>query len=406
MRRSPLVFIFITVLVDMLGYGMVLPLLPFYVQQQDGGALVAGSLGSLYAAMQLVSGPVLGGLSDRFGRKPILLICLTGTSLAFILLGLASTIELVFLAVMLDGVTGGNLTTAYAYIADVTSPAERSRGMGLVGAAFGLGMIGGPAAGGLLSAYGLAAPAFAAATVAMINVLFGLLVLPESMPKDKREKSVSLKGLNLAAQMGNLNRSGASRLLLAAIFALNLAFAGLQTNFPLFSQARFGWDSVKNGFFFAFVGVSAVLIQGLLYRWIQPLLGERRLARIGLGLMAAGLTAGVLSPVDWLLFPCIGLVAIGSGVSIPSLTGLVSNAAGAGTQGRLMGGMQALLSLAAIIGPALAGLAFEKVSIFAPYLLGSVLALLALWMVARWNQRETKNETLRVLSSSVQELEG
>ncbi len=383
----------------MLGYGMVLPLLPFYVQQQDGGALVAGSLGSLYAIMQLVSGPVLGGLSDRFGRRPVLLICLAGTSMAFVLLGLANTIQLVFLAVMLDGITGGNLTTAYAYIADITSPVERSRGMGLVGAAFGLGMIGGPAAGGLLSAYGLAVPAFAAAVVAMINVLFGLVVLPESLPEDKRVKVISLKGLNLAAQLSGLPKLGASRLLLAALFVLNLAFAGLQTNFPLFSQARFGWDSGKNGIFFAFVGVCAVLIQGLVFRWVQPVLGERRLVRIGMGLMAVGLTAGVLSPVDWMLFPCIGLVAMGSGISIPSLTGLVSNAVKEGAQGRLMGGMQALLSLTAIIGPAMAGFVFEGVSIFAPYLLGSLLALLALVMVNLWDKRESEKHAVRSSAS-------
>ena len=267
--------------------------------------------------------------------------------------------------------------------------------MGLVGAAFGLGMIGGPAAGGLLSTYGLAVPAFAAAAVAIINVIFGVFVLPELLPSEKRVKAISVSGLNLVAQLRSLPRLGANRLLLGSIFALNLAFSGLQTNFPLFSQARFGWDSVKNGIFFAFVGVSAVVIQGLVYRWVQPLLGERRLAHIGLGFMAAGLIAGVLSPVDWLLFPCIGLVAMGSGISIPSLTGLVSNAVEAGAQGRLMGGMQALLSLTAIIGPVMAGLAFERVSIFAPYLLGSMLAMLALGMVNLWNQREAKRELIR-----------
>ncbi len=403
MRRSPLIFIFITVLVDMLGYGMVLPLLPFYVQQQEGSALAVGLLGSLYAVMQLACGPVLGGLSDRFGRRPVLLICLAGTSLAFILLGLANTLQLVFLAVMLDGITGGNLTTAYAYIADITSADERSRGMSLVGAAYGLGMIGGPAAGGLLSAYGLAVPALAAAAVALMNVLFGFFVLPESLPKDKWVKAIHWKGLHLVAQLGSLPRLGASRLLLAAIFSLNLAFAGLQTNFPLFSQARFEWGSVKNGIFFAFVGVSAVFVQGVLYRWIHPRLGERRMARIGLLLMAVGLVGGVLSPVDWLLFPCIGLVVMGSGVSIPSITGLLSRAVEAGAQGRLMGGMQALLSLTAIIGPATAGLVFERISIFAPYLLGAALVLLAFGLVSRWNPHEPRNEVVQTSAVPVQE---
>ena len=165
-RKPSLLFIFITVFVDLLGYGMMVPLLPFYVQKQQGGAAIVGSLGSLYALMQLLSGPILGGLSDRYGRRPVLLTSLLGTSLAYLLLGAADSLSGIYLAIMLDGITGGNLTTAYAYIADVTSREERSRGMGLVGAAFGLGLMAGPVLGGLLSAYGLGVPAFAASAIA------------------------------------------------------------------------------------------------------------------------------------------------------------------------------------------------------------------------------------------------
>ncbi len=377
MRRSPLTFIFITVLVDMLGYGMIVPLLPFYVQQHSGGALLAGSLGSVYALMQLLSGPALGMLSDHYGRRPVLLICLLGTSLAFGLLGLANSLPLIFLAVMFDGITGGNLTTAYAYIADVTAPAERSRGMGLVGAAFGLGMIAGPALGGLLSAQGLTLPAFCAAGVALANTLFGFFVLPESLPRERRTVGFRWRGLNSLAQLRRLPGLGAGRLLLAAIFTLNLAFVGLQTNFPLFSRARFGWNSLQNGLFFGYVGICAVVVQGLIFHWLQPRLGERRLALVGLGLMAAGLAGVGFAPAAWQLFPLIGLVALGSGVSIPSLTGLISNQVSATAQGRLMGGMQALLGLTSIAGPALAGLAFEQVGPPAPYALGGLLALVA-----------------------------
>jgi DHA1 family tetracycline resistance protein-like MFS transporter len=378
MKRSPLIFILITVLVDMLGYGMVLPLLPYFVQQQEGGAVLAGSLSSLYALVQLFSGPVLGALSDRWGRRPVLLICLFGTSLAFLLLGLAKSLPMVFLAVLLDGITGGNLTTAYAYIADVTAPAERARGMSLVGAAFGLGMIGGPALGGLLSGYGLMLPAFCAATVAFANLIFGLITLPESHPREKRAAAISWRSLHVFGQLSGLPAQGASSLLLAAVFTLNLAFAGLQTNFPLFSQARFAWSSVDNGFFFAYVGICAVLVQGVLYRWVQPRIGERRLAGAGLVLMMLGLSGTALAAQAWLLVPMIGLVALGSGLSIPSLTGLLSNQVGESAQGRLMGGIQALLSLASIVGPALAGLSFERIGVSAPYGLGALLVLVAL----------------------------
>jgi MFS family permease len=306
------------------------------------------------------------------------LICLLGTSLAFLLLGLAQSIPLIFLAVLFDGITGGNLTTAYAYIADVTAPSERARGMGLVGAAFGLGMIGGPALGGLLSGYGLMFPAFAASALALANVVFGFFVLPESLPPDKRMSHITWRQANFFSQLAGLPGHGANQLLLMAIFTLNLAFIGLQTNFPFFSQARFAWSSVDNGIFFAYVGLCAVLVQGLLYRWFHALVGERWLAGLGLSLMAIGLAGTALAARAWQLIPFIGMVALGSGISIPSLTGLLSNRVDAAAQGRLMGGVQALLSLAAILGPALAGLAFERIGTSAPYALGALLVLAAL----------------------------
>ena len=361
-KRSPALFIFITVFVDLLGYGMIVPLLPFYVQEHQGGAIIAGSLGSLYALMQLVSGPVLGALSDRYGRRPVLLTCLLGTSFAYVLLGSAGSLAWIYAAIMLDGITGGNLTTAYAYIADVTSPEERSRGMGMVGAAFGLGLMAGPALGGLLSVYGLGIPAFTAAAIALGNVIFGLLVLPESLPPERRVQHLRWGVLNPAGQLWELFQISGIRGMLAAMFTLNLAFSGLQTNFPLFSQARFGWDAARNGIFFAYVGVVAVTVQGGLYRWLQPRLKERRLINGGLALMCLGLTGMALAQQDWLLYPLVGIVALGSGVSIPSLTGLVSQRVGAEAQGRLMGGTQALLSVTMILGPLMAGVAFEQIS--------------------------------------------
>jgi MFS family permease len=376
-RRSPLAFIFITVFVDLLGYGMMVPLLPFFVQRQAGGAAAAGLLSSLYAGVQLFSGPVLGALSDRYGRRPVLLACLLGTSLAYVITGLADSLPVLFLAIALDGATGGNLTTAYAYIADVTAPEERSRGMGLVGAAFGLGLMAGPALGGLLSGFGLSVPAFTAALIALGNVLFGFFVLPESLPPERRTRTPARHLLNPFSQLAGLFRIAPIRGLLAALFTLNLAFAGLQANFPLFSQARFGWDSVRNGVFYAFVGVCAVLIQGVLFGRLQPAFGERRLARAGLLLMAMGLAALALAPQDWMLYPSVAVVALGTGTSIPALTGLVSGRLAAGEQGRLMGGTQTLLSLTSILGPTLAGVSFERLGAAAPYWLGAGLAAVA-----------------------------
>jgi DHA1 family tetracycline resistance protein-like MFS transporter len=377
-RRSPLIFIFITVFIDLMGYGMVIPLLPFFVQRQAAGATAAGALGSLYALMQLIAGPILGALSDRYGRRPVLLLCLLGTATGYLILGLADSLPLIFIAIMIDGITGGNLSTAYAYIADVTTKENRARGMGLVGAAFGLGLMAGPAIGGLLSAYGLSTPAFFACVLTLSNVVFGFFVLPESLPPEKRMPIERWRALNWLTQLSVVFRLATIRWLLLATFALNLAFAGLQTNFPLFSQARFGWDATRNGIFFAFVGVCAVVVQGILYGWLQPRVGEKRLAIIGLILMALSLAAVAIAPTDGLMYPIVALGALGSGTSIPSITGLISQRVSSGEQGRLMGGTQVVLNLALIFGPIIAGLSFERVDIAAPYWLGSMFAVSAL----------------------------
>jgi MFS transporter, DHA1 family, tetracycline resistance protein len=376
--NSSLIFIFITVFVDLLGYGIMLPLLPFFVQAQNGGAAIAGALSSLYASAQLFAGPLLGALSDRYGRRPVLLVCLLGTSLGYLMLGLANSLPLIFLAVLIDGLTGGNLTTAYAYIADVTTPENRARGMGMVGAAFGLGLMAGPALGGLLSRYGLYVPAFTASAIALSNVVFGFFVLPESLPLEKREiKSIS-QILSRGKQFTNLFRQVNIQKFIVALFLLNLAFAGLQSNFPLYSNYRFHWTSTQNSFFYLYVGICAVFIQGFLFGKIQPHFGERRLALAGLLSMTLGLMFMAYAREAWMLYPAVTIIALGTGLSIPSLTALVSFRVSESEQGRLMGGTQTLLSLTAIIGPTLAGISFEWIAFSAPYWLGSLFSLLAL----------------------------
>jgi DHA1 family tetracycline resistance protein-like MFS transporter len=376
-RRSPLVFLFVTVFVDMIGYGIVVPLLPFYAGEYASGAVLVGMLGSLYAAMQFAGGPFLGGLSDRHGRRPVLLVCLIGASLAYLLLGLAGTLAVLVLAVVLAGATSGTLATAQAYIADSTTKEDRARGLGLIGAAFGLGLMAGPALGGLLSLHSLSAPALFASALALTNFVFGYLVLPESHPPHLR-MSVPLLRLNPISQLGRIIKMGNVRTLLGAVLLLNLAFAGLISNFPLFSNVRFGWGTTSNAFFFAFVGVCAVVTQGFLIGRLQPRFGETRLLVGGLALVALNLALVALVPSGVLLYPVVGLLALGTGLAIPSLTAIISNRTPAEAQGRLMGGLQAILSLAMILGPALAGLAFDYVGIPAPYVIGGLLAFLAL----------------------------
>ena len=376
-RRSPLVFLFVTVFVDMIGYGIVVPLLPFYAELYASGALLVGLLASLYAAMQFASGPFLGGLSDRHGRRPILLVCLFGASLAYLLLGLAQTLTILILAVVLAGATGGTLATAQAYIADSTSKDDRAWGLGLIGAAFGFGLMTGPALGGLLSLHSLSAPALFASALALTNFAFGYLTLPESLASHLR-KRVPLLRLDPISQLARILKMRNLRALLAAVMLLNLALAGLVNNFPLFSHVRFGWGTTSNAFFFAFVGMCAVVTQGFLIGRLQPRFGEGRLLVGGLTLVSLNLVFVALVPSGVLLYPVVGLLALGMGLAIPSLTALISNRTPAEAQGRLMGGLQAILSLALILGPTLTGLAFDYVGIPAPYLVGGTLALLAL----------------------------
>jgi MFS transporter, DHA1 family, tetracycline resistance protein len=365
----------------MVGYGIVVPLLPFYVQQQASGAALVGLLGSLYAAMQFVGGPFLGGLSDRAGRRPVLLLCLLGTSLAYLLLGLANTLSLTVAAVALAGTAAGTLATAQAYIADSTSHGDRARGLGLIGAAFGLGLIAGPVIGGTLSLLSLGAPAFAAAALALGNAAFGFFVLPESLPPMRRTSSPIVR-LNPVSQLGGVLRMNGIRALLLVVFLMNISFTGLVTNFPLFTKVRFGWDATANAYFFAFVGVCAVLTQGVLLGRLQLRFGEKRLLLGGLSLTALGLGLIGIVPSGLLLYPVVGTLAIGIGLAIPALTTLISFRVSEREQGKVMGGQQAILSLTMIPGPIIAGLAFDHLGVPAPYWIGGLLAALALLVAA------------------------
>ncbi|NJO82510.1 MAG: TCR/Tet family MFS transporter [Blastochloris sp.] len=265
--------------------------------------------------------------------------------------------------------------------------------MGFAGAAFGLGLMLGPASGGLLAGIDLSLPPFLAAGLACANGLFGLALLAESLPPERRmhQPGNADRMINrLVAAIGEPS----TRPLLLAIFLLNLAFNGLQSNFTIFSLERFGWTPLQNGLLFAFVGFCAVIAQGVLIGRLQPRFGEPWLVVGGLGLMAIGLPLLALAPSAWMLYPLTGLMAIGSGLAIPSITSLVSRQAGAERQGMVMGGVQSVLSLTLVIGPFVAGLLFDLVGTGAPYLAGGVFVCCALMAAISALYRELRRSTV------------
>jgi DHA1 family tetracycline resistance protein-like MFS transporter len=360
MRRSPLLVIFITVFIDLIGFGIVIPVLPFYVEGTKFNATprAVGLLFASYSIMQLIFTPILGRLSDRYGRRPVLLLSLIGTGLGFLILGLARSLWMLFAGRILDGITGGNISTAQAYIADVTTPDERAKGMGMVGAAFGLGFIFGPAIGGILSRWGISLPFFFASALAFANATLLYFTLPETVTADHPAR-VSAAGGGWSQITASLKETRLAVVLLIYFLSI-VAFSILTTSFALYTMYRFGFDAQRNGYLFVFVGLIGALIQGMLIGRLVKRWGEMPLVVTGTLLFAGSLlmipfirpqTGGLLA-----LLAVLGVFAVGNSLSGPALTSLASKSAGAGEQGGVLGVTQAAASLARAVGPSISAL--------------------------------------------------
>lgn len=380
--NQAIAFIFITIFLDLLGVGILIPVIPFLVGQFNDTALAVGLLALSYAAAQFMAAPVLGRLSDRYGRRPVLLISVLGTGLCNVMFGFANTLWLLFAARLLDGFTGGNFSVAQAYIADVSTDQTRARNFGLIGAAFGLGFIVGPAFGGWLSQFGLQAPAFAAAALSLSAAAFGFFVLRESLPVEKRQKTpISLLDLSPLKGVPSALGRPILRQFLLANFTLNIAFSGMNTNFALFTFVRFGLGPEQNGAIFAYLGVVCTLTQGLIIGVLSNRFKEERLAFVGLCSMALGYLGLAWATSVWSLYLVLGLTAIGGGIAIPTLTSSVSKQVSQNQQGAILGIAQALNSLALIIGPLWAGLVFDGLGAGAPYWTGAIWLAIASFLV-------------------------
>jgi DHA1 family tetracycline resistance protein-like MFS transporter len=363
--RSPLVIIFITIFIDLVGFGIVLPVLPLYAERYNASEAVIGLMIASYSAMQFIAAPLLGRLSDRVGRRPVLLVSLIGTSLGFLLMGfahvmpvglalfgLAPTLVWLFIARIIDGISGGNISTAQAYIADVTPPDQRSKGMGLIGAAFGLGFIFGPAIGGLMSHVSAEAPFFFAAALAAANATALYFLLPESLSAEHRSTATRRTTISQI-----LEESGSRQLkaLLATYFFATLAFAMLTATYALFASHRFHFDATHTGYMFAYVGVIGAVIQGGLLGRLVKAFGEKTLAVIGTVIFATALFALPLGTTLLLFILMSTGIAIGNSFVTPTLNGMASKSVSPRFQGRVLGAMASAGSLARVFGPALGG---------------------------------------------------
>ncbi|MHA8049615.1 TCR/Tet family MFS transporter [Aquirufa sp. ROCK-SH2] len=357
-KRNPAIgFIFITLVIDVLGIGLIVPIMPTLIRGFTGGDLstasqYSGWLMASYAIMQFFFSPILGGLSDRFGRRPIILASLFGFSIDYLILANAPDITWLFVGRLLAGITGASFTTAQAYIADVSKPEDRAKNFGLVGAAFGIGFIIGPAVGGMLGHYGVRVPFYAAAVLTFVNALYGYFVLPESLAKSNR-RSFDWSRANPLGSLKHLTKYPVIASLVGGFFCLQLAGQAHPSTWSYFTMKVFNWTPTEVGYSLAFVGLIVAIIQGGLNRIILPKVGERNAVIFGLLLYGLGFVLFALATKSWMMYAFMIPFGLG-GLAGPALQSLITQQVGANEQGELQGGLTSLQSITTIFGPLVA----------------------------------------------------
>ena len=341
----PLFVLFLTILVNLIGFGIIIPLLPFYAETFGASPLVIGLLFASFSMAQLISAPLLGAWSDRWGRRPVLILSLIGTAVSFTMLAVAGSLAMLFAARIVDGLSGGNITTARAYIADVSTEQDRARAYGILGAAFGLGFIIGPGLGAVFSQISYTAPIWVAVFVTLVATVLAWVWLPETVHRAQAASGSPWKAVR------ELSRRPQLRVLLGLDFVYWMSFAVYQTTFALFGARRFGFDAAHTGYFLSAFGMLGVIVQGGFVGPMVARLGERRTLAVGLAFAALGWGGSALT----YSLPVFALMlvpgAIGIGLCNATLSALISHTAAPGEQGRVQGAAGALESLGRVLGP-------------------------------------------------------
>jgi MFS transporter, DHA1 family, tetracycline resistance protein len=391
---SPLPILLLTVFIDMVGFGIVVPVLPLYTERFGASPFTIGMLVAVYSAMGFIFSPIVGALSDRLGRRSILLFSTIGQATGFFIMGAANTLLWLFIARILDGIFGANVSTTQAYVADISAPEDRSRALGLLGAAFGVGFICGPLTGGLLSQISLSAPFYFAGALAAVNAVLIFFVLPESRPTEDKSKPDKETYLTLfqggfGAVIGPL---------MAAYFFMMTGFSMMTAFFAIFTEDRFGYNASANSYIFACIGVIGVVVQGALIGPLVKNFTEKRIAIVGLGLLACSMFALPLVQTATVLLLVAAGIGLGNAFINPTINGLVSRSVNKYWQGRVLGLMQASASLGRSIGPLVGGwlLAFNPRRTLefgkTPFWVGGGLLIVSLLLTTRVSVRASARE--------------